>query len=207
MGFLCVLGSFATSVLDEFLSALSSSVFSVLKERSRNFQLMFRERRFFSILGFIWIFGAAVSFASTPPQADRIVVHKSKRILKLSREGHVIKTYRVALGPNATGPKTRQGDHRTPEGTYRIDSKNARSQFHLSLHISYPDSNDRERARKLGVNPGGDIMIHGLPDRFAYLGALQSKYDWTDGCIAVSNAEIEEIWKLVPVGTTVEITP
>jgi murein L,D-transpeptidase YafK len=123
-------------------------------------------------------------------------------------QGHkVLKTYRVALGGNPVGPKTRQGDHRTPEGTYRIDSKNSKSQFHLSLHVSYPSEQDRSDAKKLGAAPGGDIMIHGLADRFAYLGFAQSRYDWTDGCIAVSNAEIEEIWKLVSVGTAVEIKP
>jgi len=147
------------------------------------------------------------AYAANPVPVDRIVVYKAERKMELYRDGHVIKTYRVALGSNSVGPKARQGDHRTPEGHYRIDAKNAHSQFHLSLHISYPDDKDRERARKLGVSPGGDIMIHGLPDRFAYLGSLQSKYDWTDGCIAVSNAEIEEIWKLVPVGTEVEINP
>jgi murein L,D-transpeptidase YafK len=119
--------------------------------------------------------------------ADRIVVHKAERKLELYRQGKVIRSYRVALGPTPTGAKTRQGDHRTPEGIYRIDAKNAHSHYHLSLHVSYPDAKDRERARKMGVNPGGDIMIHGLPDRFAYLGALHTKYDWTDGCVAVTN--------------------
>jgi murein L,D-transpeptidase YafK len=142
-----------------------------------------------------------------PPQADRIIVYKTRRLLELHSGRKVIKSYRVALGPNSVGPKTRQGDHRTPEGLYRIDSKNGKSRFHLALHVSYPNDRDREQARKLGVSPGGDIMIHGLPDSYAYLGSLQSKYDWTDGCIAVSNAEIEEIWKLVPVGTPVEINP
>jgi len=127
--------------------------------------------------------------------------------MELYREGKVIKSYRVALGPNSVGPKIRQGDHRTPEGKYRIDGKNAHSHYHLALHISYPDSKDRERARKFGVSPGGDIMIHRLPDRYAYLGSLHTKYDWTDGCIAVTNAEIEEIWKLVAVGTEVEVNP
>lgn len=153
------------------------------------------------------LLASAFVHAATPQQADRIIVHKAQRKMELLRGGRVIKTYRIALGSNSVGPKTRQGDHRTPEGRYRIDAKNSHSRFHLSLHISYPDAYDRERARKLGVSPGGDIMIHGLPDRFAYLGSLQSKYDWTDGCIAVSNSEIEEIWKLVPVGTEVDINP
>lgn len=145
--------------------------------------------------------------AHAATQADRIVVSKTQRKMELYSGGKVIKTYRIALGPNSVGPKTRQGDHRTPEGTYRIDAKNAHSRYHLALHVSYPDAKDRERARKLGVSPGGDIMIHGLPDQYAFLGPLHTKYDWTDGCIAVSNAEIEEIWKLVPVGTEVQINP
>lgn len=119
----------------------------------------------------------------------------------------VLKTYKIALGSNSVGPKTRQGDHRTPEGVYRIDSRNAHSRYHLALHVSYPSKEDLARAQKLGVSPGGDIMIHGLPDAYAYLGALHTKYDWTDGCIAVSNPEIEEIWKLVPIGTPIEIKP
>jgi murein L,D-transpeptidase YafK len=119
----------------------------------------------------------------------------------------VLKTYRVALGGNPIGAKTRQGDHKTPEGLYRIDTKSSKSQYHLSLHVSYPSEKDKASAKDLGVSPGGDIMIHGLPEKFAYLGLLQSHYDWTDGCIAVSNAEIEEIWKLVPVGIPIEIHP
>jgi murein L,D-transpeptidase YafK len=134
-------------------------------------------------------------------------VYKSQRKMDLMSNGKVIGTYRIALGGSPVGPKARQGDHRTPEGIYRIDSRNANSRYHLALHISYPDAADRERARKLGVAPGGDIMIHGLPERYAFLGSLHTKYDWTDGCIAVTNAEIEEIWKLVPVGTVVEIRP
>lgn len=149
----------------------------------------------------------APAWAANSAQADRIIVYKAQRKMELLRDGKVIKSYKIALGSNPVGPKTRQGDHRTPEGVYRIDAKNAHSHYHLALHVSYPDAKDRERARKLGVSPGGDIMIHGLPDRYAYLGLLQSKYDWTDGCIAVSNSEIEEIWKLVPVETPVEIRP
>jgi murein L,D-transpeptidase YafK len=147
------------------------------------------------------------AYAGAAVQADHIIVYKSQHKMELLANGKVIKSYKVALGGNPVGPKTRQGDHRTPEGHYRIDTKNAHSQFHLSLHVSYPNAEDRESVRKLGVSPGGDIMIHGLPDRYAYLGALHRNYDWTDGCIAVTNAEIEEIWKLVPVGTEVEIRP
>jgi len=119
----------------------------------------------------------------------------------------VLRTYKVALGTVPVGPKRIEGDHKTPEGIYTIDSKNAQSQFHLSLHISYPAALDRDRARRLHARPGGAIMIHGLAPSFAYLGALHRQTDWTDGCVAVTNAEIEEIWNLVPVGTRVEIRP
>jgi len=140
-------------------------------------------------------------------QADHILIVKSTRILTLMRGNKILKTYKVALGSVPVGPKQKHGDHKTPEGNYLIDAKNSHSQFHFALHISYPKVEDRERARKMGVSPGGDIMIHGLARQFAFLGALHRQTDWTDGCIAVTNPEIEEIWKLVPVGTTVEIRP
>jgi murein L,D-transpeptidase YafK len=127
--------------------------------------------------------------------------------MHLYHNDKIFRTYRVALGGNPIGRKQQQGDHRTPEGNYRIDSKNPRSQFHLALHISYPSESDRQHAKELGVKPGGDIMIHGLPDKYAFVGAAHIATDWTDGCIAVSNSEIEEIWNLVPLGTPVEIRP
>src|SRR6478736_6016345 len=105
------------------------------------------------------------------------------------------------------GPKTRQGDHRTPEGHYVIDRRNSRSQFHRSLHISYPNAADRDHARALGVSPGGDIFIHGLPNGYGFIGAAHRTRDWTDGCVAVTDQEIEEIWTLVNNGTPIEIRP
>ncbi len=146
---------------------------------------------------------------TTPPAktADRIVVEKSARTMKLMRGGEVLKTYKVALSREPVGAKERTGDHRVPEGKYVIDSKNSHSRFHLALHISYPNAADRERARKLGVKPGGNIEIHGLDSKYAWVGSLQGQVDWTDGCIAVTNPEIEEIWPLVPVGTPLEIRP
>lgn len=125
----------------------------------------------------------------------------------LMRNGAVLKTYKVALGTQPVGRKEREGDHKTPEGDYVIDSKVAQSRFHLALHISYPNAEDRERARKLGVNPGGAVEIHGLENKYEWLGPLHRQVDWTDGCIAVTNAEIDEIWSLVPAGTPVEIRP
>ncbi len=140
-------------------------------------------------------------------KADRLVVNKSKRQLLLYRGGNVIASYRVALGHNPEGPKMRKGDGRTPEGTYSISGKNAASAFHKALRVSYPNAADRERARRQGVDPGGDIMIHGLPNGRGFIGAAHRLIDWTDGCIAVTNAEIEEIWALVANGTLVEINP
>src|SRR6266436_2719770 len=145
----------------------------------------------------------------TPPikRADRIVVEKSARTMKLMLGTEVLKTYKVALSREPVGAKEREGDHRVPEGLYVIDSKNSHSRFHLALHISYPNATDREKARKLGVKPGGDIEIHGLGSKYGWVGSLQRQVDWTDGCIAVTNPEIDEIWPLVPVGTPLEIRP
>src|SRR5262249_17280837 len=140
-------------------------------------------------------------------EADAVVVNKSRRELVLMRRGVVLRSYRVALGANPVGPKAAQGDGKTPEGDYRIDSRNAKTRFHLALHISYPSERERERARRMRVDPGGDIMIHGLPSWASLLGRLHRLVDWTDGCIAVSNSEIEDVWRLVPVGTPVQINP
>jgi murein L,D-transpeptidase YafK len=145
--------------------------------------------------------------AAEAPQADKIIIVKSQRTMTLMSGDKVLKTYRVALGTVPVGPKQIQGDHKTPEGSYVISGKNPGSRFHLSLRVSYPTPADRARARKLGSSPGGDIMIHGLGREFAFLGPLQWRSDWTDGCVAVTNEEIDEIWRLVPVGTNVEIRP
>jgi murein L,D-transpeptidase YafK len=146
--------------------------------------------------------------ASSPALlADRIVIIKSTRTMNLLSRGKVLKSYKVALSSHSVGPKERFGDHRTPEGIYSVDWKNPKSQFHLALHISYPNAADREKARKLGVDPGGEIEIHGLGAKFGWIGARHRETDWTEGCIAVTNEEIDEIWKLVPVGIPVEIRP
>lgn len=147
--------------------------------------------------------------ASPLPQgpADKILIEKKARRLTLLSNGEVIKTYKIALGGNPEGPKERQGDNKTPEGTYIIDSRNKNSQFHLSLHISYPNEADQRRASELGVSPGGDIMIHGIKKGMSWVGDLHTQIDWTKGCIAVTDEEIEEIDKLVPNGTVVEIRP
>ena len=143
--------------------------------------------------------------ASAAPKVDRVLVLKKEHKLLLMSGEQVLKSYRVALGHGGMAPKTRQGDGRTPEGSYRIDYRNPASKFHLSLHISYPQTTDRQRAQRLGFDPGGDIMIHGLPPDYSWVGPEHRRTDWTDGCIAVTDKEIEEIWSLVPDGTLVEV--
>jgi lipoprotein-anchoring transpeptidase ErfK/SrfK len=138
---------------------------------------------------------------------DRILIEKSARRLMLISQGEVLKTYKIALGGNPIGPKERKGDNKTPEGTYVIDARHRDSQYYLSLRISYPNERDKNRAKELGVSPGGDIMIHGIKNGFSWVGDAHAKVDWTKGCIAVTNKEIEEIAKAAPNGTTVEIRP
>lgn len=138
---------------------------------------------------------------------DRIVVEKAERKLSIFREGKLIKTYRVALGGNPVGPKEQEGDMKTPEGVYKIDYRNPNSDYHLALHVSYPSDEDNARAAARGVNAGFDIMIHGLPNGKGWMGAAHRQIDWTAGCIAVTDEEIEELWRVTPDGTTVEIRP
>jgi murein L,D-transpeptidase YafK len=140
-------------------------------------------------------------------KADSILILKKDHVLELLADGKVIRTYPVALGRGGMAPKDREGDGRTPEGHYIIDSRNASSHYHKALHISYPNAEDRKRAEKLGVSPGGAIMIHGLPNGMGWLGSTHRLYDWTLGCVAVTDDEIDEIWKMAPVGTPVEIRP
>ena len=146
-------------------------------------------------------------FALRTEPADIVLIEKKERRLTLLSKGEVIKTYTIALGGNPVGPKERQGDNKTPEGAYIIDSRNSNSGYHLSLHISYPNEKDKIRARELGVSPGGDIMIHGIKNGFSMVGASHAEIDWTKGCIAVTNQEMEEIYTFVPNGTIVEIRP
>jgi murein L,D-transpeptidase YafK len=148
--------------------------------------------------------------ANDPPlppsaMANKVVVLKSYRKLLLMRGDEVLKAYIVSLGGNPVGPKIRQGDNKTPEGTYILDRHNTNSQYHRSIHISYPNADDLARARKLGVSPGGELFIHGLPNDFR--GHSEALGDWTEGCIAVTNAEIDEIWRAVADGTPIEIRP
>jgi murein L,D-transpeptidase YafK len=142
-----------------------------------------------------------------PQKADSILIMKKDHVMELLAGNKVIRTYKVALGQGGLPPKVRQGDGRAPEGHYTIDAKHANSEYHKALHISYPNAEDLKRAARLGVSPGGSILIHGLPNGKGYIGAAHRLYDWTLGCIAVTDEEIDEVWELVPVGTPVEIRP
>jgi murein L,D-transpeptidase YafK len=135
--------------------------------------------------------------------ADRVLVVKAKRELFLIEGGEVLKTYRISLGGHPVGHKIREGDSRTPEGQYVLDWHNPDSHYYKSIHISYPNPQDMARAQKLGVPPGEDLFIHGQPND--YEGPGKQSGDWTDGCIAVSNVEMDEIWRAVPDGTPIEI--
>jgi murein L,D-transpeptidase YafK len=145
--------------------------------------------------------------AQTASKVDRIVIEKSKRTLTLMDGAKIVRTYKVALGGQPVGAKDRQGDHKTPEGAYSVDAKNPKSQFYKALHVSYPNPADRANARKLGVGPGGDVEIHGLGAKWGWIGAKHRLTDWTDGCIAVINEKIDEIYPLIKIGTAVEIRP
>jgi murein L,D-transpeptidase YafK len=151
--------------------------------------------------------GPSATRGAAGTKADRIVVAKSARTMTLMRGADVLKTYKVALGGQPIGAKEREGDHKTPEGIYSVAAKIEHSKFHHGLLISYPNAADREKARKLGVKAGGAIEIHGLGEKFGWVGAAHRATDWTDGCIAVTNQEIDEIWPMVEVGTVVEIRP
>ena len=166
---------------------------------------------------FAFVF-CVVQFASSIPcaashalpkdaRADKVLVLKNERTLELLDHGRVLKKYKVALGGTPVGKKQKQGDHKTPEGFYVIDHRNEHSHYYRALHISYPNADDRVEARKAGVSAGGDVMIHGLPNGMGWIGSKHRLRDWTDGCIAVTNDEMDEIWRTVADGTPIEIRP
>ena len=138
---------------------------------------------------------------------DRILVEKSARKLSIFADGKELKSYRVALGRNPVGAKEREGDMKTPEGLYWIDWRNPESDYHLSLHVSYPSDADNARAAERGVNAGFDIMIHGIRNGGGWIGAFHRMHDWTAGCIALTDEEIEELYRITPDWTPIEIRP
>src|ERR1700687_2651116 len=155
------------------------------------------------LLLLIGMLGAEDSVMKT----DQVLVVKSQHTLTLLSQGKVLRTYKVALGGSPVGAKEQQGDHKTPEGLYILDRRNAKSRFYKSIHVSYPNEQDKQKASQRGIASGGDIMIHGLPNGFGWVCATHRALDWTDGCVAVTDAEMDEIWELVPEGTPIEIRP
>lgn len=179
---------------------------------------MLRFARLFSALALLLILtGTAVVLYDrhktvTPPvtvalpdRIDRILIEKSARRMTLLKGGEVVRSYDIALGFAPEGDKDREGDGRTPEGVFKIDRRNPNSAYHLSLGIDYPQPEDVARGRAGGYSPGGEIMIHGQPNGLGRIGAIP--YDWTAGCIAVSDAEMREIWSVAGIGTEVHIHP
>ncbi len=152
------------------------------------------------------VFGGA-SGQDGDKKADKVLVYKSKRQMQLLRAGKVLRTYRIALGDSPVGHKKQEGDEKTPEGAYVLDWRNPGSIYYKSIHISYPNAQDWEQARRRGVSPGGDIMIHGRNGPVVLPDGTRKWKDWTDGCIAVTNAEMDEIWNMVKNGTPIQIHP
>jgi murein L,D-transpeptidase YafK len=145
--------------------------------------------------------------ASAPALADRVVIRKAERLLLLERNGRILREYPVSLGQNPFGHKQRRGDKRTPEGSYVVTQRRSESRFYKALLISYPNRNDIKTALEKGYDPGGMIMIHGMPEAARGDEEDYIQRDWTDGCIAVTNEAIDQIWSLVRDGTPVDILP
>lgn len=168
-------------------------------------------RNISAVLGVFFVLGGSVVRAedpiSVPDYADYVLVDKSDRKLYLFKAGRVLREVDVSLGLVPTGPKQREGDFRTPEGKYFLDARNVDSDFFLSIHVSYPDESDRVRARAQGIDPGGQIMIHGLPNELKHDLRRYLDTDWTDGCIAVSNSDMVDIWLMTRESTPIEIRP
>ncbi len=141
------------------------------------------------------------------PSVSEVLVRKHERRLYLMDGDDVVRSYRISLGDSPNGHKLSEGDERTPEGRYTLDWRNPNSDFHKSIHISYPNDKDRSLAHAWGLNPGGSIMIHGLPNNAGDMAFAYAGLDWTDGCIAVGNRDMDEIWQLVSDGTPIEILP
>ena len=146
-------------------------------------------------------------WVSAEPLADLVRVFKSERKLQTLSEGKVLHEFHIALGSNPKGHKMQEGDERTPEGTYILDYKKSDSAFYKAIHISYPNANDIASAKTRGVSPGGQIMIHGQMNGLGWLSFISQRFDWTNGCVALTNADMETLWSSVKQGTKVEIRP
>jgi len=149
----------------------------------------------------------AVSCAYAGEKADLVVVEKSKNLLSLYKANRLLASYHAVFGGHPVGPKEMNGDGKTPEGRYILDSKKSNSAFHKAFHVSYPNSKDVERAKKLGVDPGGDIMVHGQKNGLGWASFISQRFNWSRGCIALSNEDIDAMWEAVDGGTPIEIRP
>ena len=158
-------------------------------------------------LSLLMVFLLIPTHASCMEKADFVLVIKSKSKLYLKRRGKTLKAFHVVFGKNPNGPKLKQGDERTPEGRYVLDYKKEDSAFYKSIHISYPNEKDKQQAEEMGVNPGGQIMIHGQKNGFIWPASITQLFNWTDGCIALSNRDMDEVWKSVDAGTPILIRP
>jgi murein L,D-transpeptidase YafK len=158
------------------------------------------------VAGALWA-NSPISPLPSDAKADLLVVNKSERQLLAYSQGQLLRSYRVSLGRDPVGPKQREGDRRTPEGSYIIDHHNPASSFHRALHVSYSSAIDASRARSAGFEPGGEIMVHGIHNGLGWIGRAHLLVDWTVGCVAVTDPEIEELYRIVPDGTRIEIRP
>jgi murein L,D-transpeptidase YafK len=180
-----------------------SSGVDVREERSKRARLVSC-----LVAAIVVVFGTMMpAGASDFPVADKILVEKAKRQLHLLSNGVAIRTFKIALGFAPDGDKEKEGDQKTPEGYYLLDGRNPDSDFFLSIHISYPNATDRAEARNKGVQPGGQIMIHGQPNEPTYSPGYYAQEDWTNGCIAVSNSDMIDIWLMTPNSVPIEILP
>lgn len=161
------------------------------------------------ILAFCLFFMVGQVFATSnaPLTAELVIVHKAKRTLSVYVGGKAIRKFRIALGSAPMGHKLKEGDQRTPEGRYILDYKKDNSDYYRAIHISYPNEADRLRSKALGVNPGGQIMIHGQNPQSKLSARQQQRFDWTNGCIAITNKQMDVLWQLVAPGTPIEIWP
>jgi murein L,D-transpeptidase YafK len=173
----------------------------------RRFRLAFQTNNIHTAVMIVLLLIGMLGAERPATKADHVIVVKNQRTLTLLSHGEVLHIYKISLGGSPVGAKEQQGDHKTPEGHYILDRRNPKSRFYKSIHISYPNDQDRRKASQHGVSVGGDIMVHELPNGFGWLGATHRTRDWTDGCIAVTNDEMDEIWELVPDGTPIEIRP
>lgn len=149
----------------------------------------------------------SATHASSSQKADAVLVIKSEKRLYLLNKGERFASFRATFGADPVGHKQAQGDQKTPEGHYVLDYKNRNSKFYKSIHISYPNARDRKNARRLGVDPGGDIMIHGQANGYGWASPIVQLFSWTDGCVALSNKDMDRVWDAVDPGTPIEIRP